>query len=263
MSLIIGSARIDENGHISGGKPGDQTGNEVSTQAYYVHSKGWYCLRPKKIAVANAIAEAMLQGCRNVNIGYCQGHRSNVIEQLRKAGRLAKISTKTEADCSSLVRACCIQAGFDPGNFNTANAVPTLKATDEFMDPIAVTSKTELFNGDVLVTKTKGHIVVVVSGNPRQAASQNSSSAASSSKVDDALHRDKSLSGKYTVTTGLNLRTGAGTEKKILTTMPKGSSVNCYGYYNTDKNGKKWLYITYNNGKKQFTGYASSAYLKR
>ena len=61
MSLVVGSARIDENGHISGGKPGDQTGNEVSTQAYYVHSKGWYCLRPKSITVANAIAEAMLQ----------------------------------------------------------------------------------------------------------------------------------------------------------------------------------------------------------
>ena len=55
MSLVVGSARIDENGHISGGKPGDQTGNEVSTQAYYVHSKGWYCLRPKSITVANAI----------------------------------------------------------------------------------------------------------------------------------------------------------------------------------------------------------------
>lgn len=40
MSLVVGSAIIDENGHISGGKPGDQTGNEVSTQAYYVHSKG-------------------------------------------------------------------------------------------------------------------------------------------------------------------------------------------------------------------------------
>lgn len=32
MSLMVGSARIDENGKISGGKPGDQTGNEVSTQ---------------------------------------------------------------------------------------------------------------------------------------------------------------------------------------------------------------------------------------
>lgn len=110
----------------------------------------------------------MLQGCRNNNIGYCQGHRSNVIEQLRRVGKLSKISVKTEADCSSLVRACCIQAGFDPGNFNTASEVSALKATGQFMEPIAVTSKTELFNGDVLVTKTKGHTVVVVSGNPRR-----------------------------------------------------------------------------------------------
>lgn len=42
MSLIVGSARIDENGHVQGGKPGDQTGKEVSTQVYYVHTKGWY-----------------------------------------------------------------------------------------------------------------------------------------------------------------------------------------------------------------------------
>ncbi|MEI3145062.1 MAG: hypothetical protein V8S69_07510 [Dakarella massiliensis] len=95
----------------------------------------------------------MLQGCRNNNIGYCQGHRSNVIEQLRKAGKLAKISAKTEADCSSLVRACCIQAGFDPGNFNNTTEVSALKATGQFMEPIAVTSKTELFNGDVLCHK--------------------------------------------------------------------------------------------------------------
>ena len=42
-----------------------------------------------------------------------------------------------------------------------------MKATGQFMEAIAATSKTELFNGDVLVTKTKGHTVVVVSGNPR------------------------------------------------------------------------------------------------
>ena len=187
MSLVVGSARIDENGHISGGKPGDQTGNEVSTQAYYVHSKGWYCLRPKSTTVANAIAEAMLQGCRNNNIGYCQGHRSNVIEQLRKVGKLSKISVKTEADCSSLIRACCIQAGFDPGNFNTSSEVSTLRATGQFMDKIAVTSKTELFNGDVLVTKTKGHTVVVVSGNPRRSTSYYPKYSGSSGSIITAL----------------------------------------------------------------------------
>lgn len=171
MSLMVGSARIDENGKISGGKPGDQTGNEVSTQPYYVHSKGWICMRPKNVSVANAIAKAMLQACKNDNIGYCQGHRTTVIKQLRKSGSLAKISTKTEADCSSLVRACCIQTGFDPGNFNTSSEVSALKASKQFMKSITVTSGTKLYNGDILVTKTKGHTVVVVSGNPRQAVS--------------------------------------------------------------------------------------------
>ena len=158
MSLMVGSARIDENGKISGGKPGDQTGNEVSTQPYYVHSKGWICMRPKSVTVANAIAEAMMQACKNNNIGYCQGHRTTVIEQLRKRGSLAKISAKTEADC-------------DPGNFNTSSEVSALKASKQFMEPITVTSGTKLYNGDILVTKTKGHTVVVASGNPRQAVS--------------------------------------------------------------------------------------------
>ena len=171
MSLMVGSARIDENGKISGGKPGDQTGNEVSTQPYYVHSKGWICMRAKSVPVANAIAKAMLQACENDNIGYCQGHRTTVIGQLRKSGSLAKISAKTEADCSSLVRACCIHEGFDPRNFNTSSEVSALKASKQFTEPITVTSGTKLYNGDILVTKTKGHTVVVVSGNPRQAVS--------------------------------------------------------------------------------------------
>ena len=54
-----------------------------------------------------------------------------MIEQLRRVGKLSKISVKTEADCSSLVRACCIQDGFDPGNFNTASEASALKATGD------------------------------------------------------------------------------------------------------------------------------------
>ena len=40
MSVRVGSARIDEQGKATGGKAGDQTGGEVSTQAWYKHSKG-------------------------------------------------------------------------------------------------------------------------------------------------------------------------------------------------------------------------------
>jgi hypothetical protein len=170
MGIIIGSARIDENGNISGGAAGDQTGNEVATQAYYVHKKGWLAFRPKAIAVANAIADSMLQACQNDNIGYDQGNRADVITQLKKYGSMAKIAVKTESDCSSLVRGCCIQAGFDPGDFNTASEPATLKKTGMFEDAISVTSSTVLYNGDILVTNGKGHTVVVVSGNQRVAA---------------------------------------------------------------------------------------------
>ncbi len=167
-AVIVGSARIDEKGKISGGTAGDQTGKEVSTQAYYMHSKGWYLYRAKEKAVAERLASAMSDACKNDNIGYDQAERSTVISQLKKYGTLKKIDTKTEADCSSLVRACCIEAGFDPGNFNTASEGAALDRTGRFEPRKAVTASTILYNGDILVTKTKGHTVIVISGNARK-----------------------------------------------------------------------------------------------
>lgn len=168
MSLIIGSARQDERGKYSGGKAGDQTGREVSTQAYYRHSKGWYVLRAKNVSHANALASAMQQACNNNNIGYDQSNRGGVITQIKKYGALNKIAVKTECDCSSLVRACVIQAcGKDVGNFTTSNEASVLEASGLFESKKAVDSSTVLYNGDILVTKTKGHTVIVTSGNAR------------------------------------------------------------------------------------------------
>jgi len=163
--LIVGSARVDERGKYSGGKAGDQTGKEVSTQPYYTHSKGWYVLRPKKISVANAIANAMNTACANPNIGYDQSNRESIL----KYG--TKTKTKCECDCSSLVRQCIKEAaGEDPGNFNTGNEAPTLEYSGLFEKRKSVGVLTKLYNGDVLVTKTKGHTVVVVSGRARKEA---------------------------------------------------------------------------------------------
>ncbi len=76
MDITIGSARCDENGKYCGGKVGDQTGKEVSTQKFYVSSKGWYILRPKSISHANLLANKMLQACNNKNIGYAIGKQN-------------------------------------------------------------------------------------------------------------------------------------------------------------------------------------------
>lgn len=168
--VVIGSARIDERGKASGGAAGDQKQvsaedykGEVSMQTMYQHSKGWYVLRPNSDIVANALSHAMIRACNNPNLGYDQNQRLGVITY----GIDSKI--KTECDCSSLVRACCIAVGFDPGNFTTANEKNVLAKTGIFGDIISYISqaKTPLYDGDVLVTKTKGHTAIVVSGNPR------------------------------------------------------------------------------------------------
>ena len=171
MGIIFGSARIDENGNIAGGAAGDQTGKEVSTQAFYRHEKGWHCLRPKSADVAAKIATAMQQACDNPDIGYGQNQRNTVMTQLKKYGSLAAIKTKCEADCSSLVRACIYQAtGKDVGDIYTGNLASALEASGLFEKRFSVSSESKLYNGDVLVTKTKGHTVIVVSGRPRQSS---------------------------------------------------------------------------------------------
>lgn len=78
MAVKIGSARIDENGKAHGGKAGDQTGKEVSTQNWYLNSKGWRVYRAKNPAVAEKIAQCMERACANSAIGYDQYHLSSI-----------------------------------------------------------------------------------------------------------------------------------------------------------------------------------------
>jgi uncharacterized protein YgiM (DUF1202 family) len=61
------------------------------------------------------------------------------------------------------VRACIIQAtGKDPGNFNTATEKATLLRTGLFKE-VKITKASDCRTGDILVTKVKGHTVIVTS----------------------------------------------------------------------------------------------------
>lgn len=170
MSIIIGSARIDERGKASGGAAGDQKqtakpdyNGEVSMQVFYIHTKGWYILRPIKDDHAEAISSNMVDACNNMNLGYDQGQRLGVVTN----GIHSK--KKTECDCSSLVRECVKEAtGKDPGNFTTYDEADKLEATGLFEKRKKYTTGTTLYTGDVLVTCTKGHTVVVTAGAARK-----------------------------------------------------------------------------------------------
>lgn len=120
-------------------------------------------LRPKTKDMADKLAESMITACNNDNIGYCQGHRLGIV----KYGINSKV--KTEADCGTTVRACIIHAtGKDVGNFTTANEKSVLLSSGMFDDIGGYAAGMVLYNGDVLVTKTKGHTAIVTSGNPRK-----------------------------------------------------------------------------------------------
>ena len=168
--VYVGSARSDENGRAYGGQAGDQkSGREVSTQLWYDHSKGWDVIRAKDPAKAAIIGDAMQAACDNNNIGYDQHQRYNLFKEAQKVGfDLSKISVPAECDCSELVRNCCAAAGIldlPSSGFRTGNMVKNLLATGEFVQLKG--SKYEdqpdyLGKGDILITKTSGHTVVVL-----------------------------------------------------------------------------------------------------
>lgn len=118
-----------------------------------------------------------------------------------------------------------------------------------------LTSDMYLLAGDIMLNDGAYTATNITDGAKTSGAgASNTTPLKAKTKVDAAHGFNKSLAGKYKVTaSGLNLRSGAGTGKSILTVMKKGESVRCYGYYN-DYNGVKWLYVVYKN----IVGYSSS-----
>ena len=173
MAVKIGSARIDENGRACNGRAGDQTGKEVSTQNWYLSSKGWRVYRAKNPDVAEKIARCMERACANSAIGYDQYQRNTLYKEAEKFGfDTAKVTTPVETDCSALVRVCCAFAGIVglPEGFRTGNMPTNLSKTDAFTELTGSKyqeQSTYLGRGDILVTKTSGHTVVVLSNGPR------------------------------------------------------------------------------------------------
>ena len=258
--VMIGSARSNENGGINGGKPGDQTGKEVSTQEWYLHSKGWVVIRAKSKLMRKKIAHNMKSICSNDNIGYCQDHRGTLTAKAKAYGYDAsKVTTACEVDCSEAVKNCILYAGIQIESFSTGSEVAACQKTGMFdiiTDEKHCKSADYLLEGDVLVTKTKGHTVVVLTDGVK---AETENSAETAAKHEAAKSYEKNVAGTYAVTaSSLYIRAGAGTNKKILGTLKKGTKARCYGYY-TAVSGVKWLLVQA-DGK---TGFCSEKFLKK
>ena len=176
MAVKVGSARSDERGKITGGKAGDQkSGREVSTQTWYKHAKGWRVFRCIIPEARPLIAKFMKQACDNDNIGYDQYQRTgkgSLRSLLAKFSYSIKsVSSKCETDCSALVNDCITCALRELGrndkipNFTTSSEAKVLLNTGLFVELTGskYTDKPDfLAAGDVLVTRKKGHTVIVL-----------------------------------------------------------------------------------------------------
>lgn len=266
MTYKFGSARIDEHGGISGGKPGDQTGREVAIEDFYMHPQGWYCFRPKDPKQAELMAKEMTDACNNPNIGYAQyGNgkytgRMGVVYAITKYKHMKDIAEPTNGDCGTLVRSVIMAAGMgDPGGFSTETEPSVLNRTGLFEAPFPVRSNSLLCNGDVLVTQTKGHTGIIVSGEPRI-----------KQETTETPKLSKKVKYELALTGNLYARTGPGTAYAPLKSYPvlkKGGPEKIYfcdsTHVNYGKTGGSWYYVKIVGNKGNKYGFMSARYLKK
>lgn len=256
MTVLISEAVHNENGKYTGGVPGDQTGDEVRTRAWY--SRPWNCvMRFRNPAMADRFAYAMEAAAKNSHIGYNQYQRNTCLYHARAVGYdPSRIAVNCETDCSALATLACIYAGipeaalYQSGNSSTTgNLRARLAATglfDVFTTPDYTGAPGKLRRGDILLYEGH-HVAGVVQG------------ASATAQADHAESFDESLKGQYEVTAGqLYMRKGAGKDKSVLATLREGDVVRCYGY-NTRADGKRWLYVQSGS----LTGFCSELYLKK
>lgn len=120
---MIANCGHDENGKLSGGAAGDQTGTEWEIRNWY--DRPWnVVLRFEDTAIGDLIASLAEQAAENDLIGYDQIQRLTFWEQLRAYGyEPRKIRTACETDCSAGVLAIVKAAGHLLG-------LPALEAVD-------------------------------------------------------------------------------------------------------------------------------------
>ena len=165
---MISNCGHDENRKYTGGKPGDQKGDEWAIIPWY--SRPWTCvLRHRDPAVRKAIAKKARAAANNNKIGYCQGHRLTYWEHLKASNYdPSQITVACEADCSSGVAANIRAVGIDleneelkkiPVSCTTRNLRPQCDdhGFDVLTDKKYLDSPDYLLEGDILLCE--GHHV--------------------------------------------------------------------------------------------------------
>lgn len=253
MSVMIGHAVSTENkdnGKNGKAKPGDQTGKEILIAKWYDRDGRWdNVFRAKDPAIAEKIAKACEDACKNDNVGYNQSHpnRTSLYDEAKKVGfDIKKISTPCEADCSSLVSVCVNAAGISVSKgMYTGNEKAVLQKTGKF-DTFTSTDYTKhedkLRRGDIL--HGQGHTAIVLTNG------KNAETVTPVTPTPEPSTPGSDIK-RYRVTGSYYLRKTAGATNKpkgdILCTCHKGDTIENDGTTTvvpTDKGAVVWYYTT-------------------
>lgn len=277
--MNIVHARYTENGDSGWNgkaKAGDQTGNEVSVTPWY--DKPWdFMLRWSDKSIAEQAVIYALQLANSELVGYDQSQRNTLYRELKRVnwsiGSYIASKVATETDCSAFIYA--VYSLLIPSIRSDSNAPTTAEMKEKyksfgfkcFTASKYLDSDKYLRAGDILV-KSGSHTVMAVGDVSMPIAGGDVTIEAS----EYARHFDRTIAGKYKTITDLNIRDGAGGDKKLLGTLSEDTEVVCYGYYSY-VGSTKWYLVQsvvrkvneqYNKEFKfNYTGFVSSKYLKR
>ena len=183
-------------------------------------------LRAKDANVREKIARCMQAACDNSQIGRDQAQRDPLYNACKSVGfNVAKVTKNVETDCSALVRVCVNFAGIPVGSFITSNEVAALMNAGAFLkhaDGPHCKKNTHRLRGDIPVTRTKGHTVVVLSDGADAAAGRK---ALSKTAAPAATQAEQPATGAAVIEAdggAANVRRGNGTKCVVVTTVRDG-----------------------------------------
>lgn len=199
---MIGNCGHDERGKYSGGKAGDQGGEFVIKEWY---NRGWTHVIRFDSKTGKKIASVYEEMANNDHIGYDQGERLTLINELKRVRyKVDMIKKNVECDCSSSVAACVICVGELLGKNELSEINPAITTRNirsvlsnagakVLTDKKYLTGEQYLKPGDILLCENH-HVAIFLYKNKTEKKKENN------------------VKSVRVVATGLNIRSGAGTQ---------------------------------------------------
>lgn len=235
--MRIAEASIDEKGNAIGGVSGDQTKKEVHVGNWYPYNWG-QVIRCKDKTKAKIIAKAAETLANNDCIGYDQGGRLSLYNEIKKIGfnNYEKLNVKCETDCSAFTAVCCNIAGIkiDPSVVcHTLDEACKKSGEFEILTDLKYLIGTDYLQVGDIINKPWYHVVVALDNGSK---TQSASDKTEKTKVKPTKIDTKTDQSVYVVKDNDNLSLIAS---KFKTTVSNLVKINKIKNPNLIKTGQK------------------------